>query len=49
MFREAVWGMNNEICTSQPQLSIMTHFKELKICFEPSKPIFPKFSGKFNN
>jgi len=49
MSREVVWGMSNEIFTSHPQLSIMTHFDGLKMCFEPSKPTFPKFSGKSGN
>ena len=47
--REVVWGMSNQNYTSHPQLSTMTHFEGLKMCFEPSKPTFPKFSGKSGN
>jgi len=33
MSREVVLGMSNEIYTSHPQLSTMTHFEVLKMCF----------------
>ena len=49
MSREVVWRMSNEIYTSHPQLSTMTHFDGLKMCFKPSKPTFPKFNGKSGN
>ena len=49
MSREVVWGMGNEICTSHPQISTITHFDGLKMCFEPSKSTFPKLNGKSNN
>ena len=40
MSRELVSGMSNEICTSHPQLSTITHFDPLKMCFDPSNPPF---------
>ena len=49
MSREVVWGMSNEIYTSYPQISTMTHFDGLEMCLEPSKPTFPEFSGKSDN